>query len=216
LRIILGSNKNIAGQISKKLAEHGILAVNLLSAPGSGKTSLLEKIGLKLKDNYRLGVIEGDIETERDADRIRKIGLPAWQITTHGACHLEARMLAKIFDQIPADLNFLFHRKRGRISSVRPALTWAKDCVLFCCRYRKVMISPKNIPKAFLTSQVLVLTKCDLLPYLPFDTDRVIKEALEINPHLKVFKTSATSGEGLDELCAFLEAELKQRSGQRA
>ena len=75
---------------------------------------------------------------------------------------------------------------------------------------------PKKYPEAFLTSQVLVLTKCDLLPYLPFDTDRVIKEALDINPRLKVFKTSATTGEGLDELCAFLEAELKERRSQHA
>jgi len=215
LEDILGSNKKIAGEIKKKLEEHGILAVNLLSAPGSGKTSLLEKIGLKLNDNYRLGVIEGDIETERDAERIRKIGLPAWQITTHGACHLEAKMLAKIFDQIPANLDFLFIENVGNL--VCPASFDLGEGLRF------VLLSvpegddkPKKYPEAFLTSQVLVLTKCDLLPYLPFDTDRVIKEALEINPHLKVFKTSATTGEGLDELCAFLEAELKQRHSQHA
>ncbi len=215
LEDILGSNKKIASQIRKKLEEHDILAINLLSAPGSGKTSLLEKIGLKLKDNYRLGVIEGDIETERDAERIRKIGLPAWQITTHGACHLEAKMLAQIFDQISTDLDFLFIENVGNL--VCPASFDLGEGLRF------VLLSvpegddkPKKYPEAFLTSQVLVLTKCDLLPYLPFDTDRVIKEALEINPHLKVFKTSATTGEGLDELCAFLEAELKQRLSQHA
>jgi len=91
LEDILGSNKKLAASIRQKLRENGILAVNLLSSPGSGKTSLLEKVGLRLKDRFRIGVIEGDIETERDAERIRKIGLPAWQITTHGACHLEAK-----------------------------------------------------------------------------------------------------------------------------
>jgi len=160
-------------------------------------------------------VIEGDIETERDADRIRKIGLPAWQITTHGACHLEAKMLAQVFDQITADLDFLFIENVGNL--VCPASFDLGEGLRF------VLLSvpegddkPKKYPEAFLTSQVLVLTKCDLLPYLPFDTDRVIKEALEINPHLKVFKTSATTGEGLDELCAFLEAELKERRSQHA
>lgn len=215
LEDILGSNKKIASSIRKKLTENGILAINLLSAPGSGKTSLLEKIGQKLKNKHKIGVIEGDIETERDADRIRKAGLPAWQITTHGACHLEAKMLAQIFDQIPADLDFLFIENVGNL--VCPASFDLGESL------RIVLVStpegddkPKKYPEAFITSQVLVLTKCDLLPYLPFDTDRVIKEALEINPHLKVFKTSATSGEGLDELCAFLEAELKQRRGQHA
>lgn len=215
LEDILGSNKKIASSIRKKLTENGILAINLLSAPGSGKTSLLEKIGQKLKNKHKIGVIEGDIETERDAERIRKIGLPAWQITTHGACHLEAKMLAQIFDQIPADLDFLFIENVGNL--VCPASFDLGESL------RIVLVStpegddkPKKYPEAFITSQVLVLTKCDLLPYLPFDTDRVIKEALGINPHLKVFKTSTTSGEGLDELGAFLEAELKERRSQHA
>jgi hydrogenase nickel incorporation protein HypB len=215
LEDILGSNKKIASSIRKKLDEKGILAVNLLSSPGSGKTSLLEKIGMRLNQRYRIGVIEGDVETERDAERIRKLGLPAWQITTHGACHLEARMLARIFDQIPADLDFLFIENVGNL--VCPASFDLGEILRF------VLLSvpegddkPKKYPEAFITSQVFVLTKGDLLPYLPFDVERVVREALEINPKLKVFKTSAVSGEGIEELCSFLESELKQRRAKNA
>ena len=215
LEDILGSNKKIASSIRQKLLEHQILAVNLLSSPGSGKTSLLEKIGQKLQGKYRVGVVEGDVETERDAERIRKIGLPAWQITTHGACHLEAKMLAQIFDQIPADLDFLFIENVGNL--VCPASFDLGESLRF------VLLSvpegddkPKKYPEAFITSQVFVLTKYDLLPYLPFDRERVVKEALEINPRLSVFQTSAVTGEGIAELCAFLESELEKRRVKNA
>lgn len=215
LEDILGSNKKIASSIRQKLAEKGILAVNLLSSPGSGKTSLLEKIGLQLKDRYKIGVIEGDVETERDAERIRNIGLPAWQITTHGACHLEAKMLAKIFDQIPADLDFLFIENVGNL--VCPASFDLGETLRF------VLLSvpegddkPRKYPEAFITSQVLVITKCDLLPHLPFDADRVTREALEINPKLEVFRTSALNGEGIEAICSFLENNLKEWRDQNA
>jgi hydrogenase nickel incorporation protein HypB len=215
LEDILGSNKKIASSIRKKLEENGILAVNLLGAPGSGKTALLENIGLRLNENYRAGVIEGDVETERDAERIRKLGLPAWQITTHGACHLEARMLARIFDRIPADLDFLFVENVGNL--VCPASFDLGETLRF------VLLSvpegddkPKKYPEAFITSQVFVLTKSDLLPHLQFDLNKVIKEALEINPKLKVFRTSAVTGEGIEELCAFLKSELEKRRTSNA
>lgn len=162
-----------------------------------------------------MGVIEGDIETERDAERIRKIGLPAWQITTHGACHLEAKMLARIFDQIPADLDFLFIENVGNL--VCPASFDLGESLRF------VLLSvpegddkPRKYPEAFITSQVFVITKSDLLPYLPFDAERVTAEALEINPKLEVFRTSALTGEGIDALCQYLEKKLQELRTQNA
>ena len=115
LKDILGTNKRIAAGIREKLREKGILAVNLMSSPGSGKTTLLEALAGRLGGRYRMAVIEGDIETERDAERIRARGIPAWQITTGGACHLEAKMIGKVLAGIPADLDFLFVENVGNL-----------------------------------------------------------------------------------------------------
>ena len=186
LKDILGTNKKIAAEIRAKCREKGILAVNLLSSPGSGKTTLLEALSVRLGKRFRVGVIEGDIETERDAERIRAHGIPAWQITTNGACHLEAKMVGRVLAEVPADLDFLFIENVGNL--VCPASYDLGEELRF------ILLSspegddkPKKYPEAFLSSQVLVLTKSDLLPYLPFDPEKAKAEALDINPRLATF-----------------------------
>jgi len=213
LQDLLGTNKKIASDIRTELGKRGILAVNLLSSPGAGKTTLLEQIAVRLKAEARMAVIEGDIETERDAERIRAKGVPAWQITTGGACHLEAKMIARILPAVDPGLDFLFIENVGNL--VCPA-SYALGEHLRC-----VLLStpegddkPKKYPKAFTTSDALILTKADLLPYLPFDIDKVVREALDLNPKLRVFVTSAITGQGLDELISFIRrsAEDLKRS----
>jgi len=213
LQDLLGTNKKIASDIRAELGKRGILAVNLLSSPGAGKTALLEQIAVRLKAEARMAVIEGDIETERDAERIRAKGVPAWQITTGGACHLEAKMIARILPEVDPGLDFLFIENVGNL--VCPA-SYALGEHLRC-----VLLStpegddkPKKYPKAFTTSDALILTKADLLPYLPFDIDKVVREALDLNPKLRVFVTSAITGQGLDELISFIRrsAEDLKRS----
>jgi len=206
---ILGSNKKIAAEIRSKLEARRILAVNFMSSPGAGKTTLLEKIADRLKSGYRMAVIEGDIETERDAERIRAKGVPAWQITTGGACHLEAKMVAKILPKLPETLDFLFIENVGNL--VCPAGYELGE------RLRCVLLSapegddkPKKYPKAFTTSDCLILTKADLIPYLLYDQEKVKIEALELNPRLKVFVTSAFTGQGLDELVQFFITSLRR------
>ena len=207
LEELLGSNKKIAAEIRKKLEEKGILTINLLSSPGSGKTTLLERIAEKLKSDYRMAVIEGDIETERDAERIRAKGIPAWQIITGGACHLEAKMVGKIFPEIPADLDFLFIENVGNL--VCPASYDLGE------RIRCTLLSipegddkPKKYPKAFTTSDCLIIAKADLLPALPFNLEHAQKEALELNPKLRIFTTSALKDSGIDELIEYFIATL--------
>jgi hydrogenase nickel incorporation protein HypB len=202
LEDLLGSNKKIATDIRKKLTEKGILTINLMSSPGAGKTTLLERIAEHLSTDYEMAVIEGDIETERDAERIRAKGISAWQIITGGACHLEAKMVGKLFPKIPTDLDFLFIENVGNL--VCPASYDLGENI------RCVLLSvpegddkPKKYPKAFVTSQCLILTKTDLLPIMPFDSERAQKEALEINPKLKIFSTSSLKDEGIDELVGF-------------
>jgi hydrogenase nickel incorporation protein HypB len=213
LQDLLGTNKKIAAEIRTELEKRGILAVNLMSSPGAGKTSLLEQIAVRLKTEAAMAVIEGDIETERDAERIRAKGVPAWQITTGGACHLEAKMIGRILPAVDPGLDFLFIENVGNL--VCPAsyeLGEHLRCVLLSTPEGDD--KPKKYPKAFTTSDVLVLTKADLLPYLPFDIDKVVREALDLNPKLRVFVTSAVTGQGLDELIAFLlhsRDELRRR-----
>ena len=209
LEDLLGSNKKIAGQIRKKLTDRGILTINLLSSPGSGKTTLLESLSEILIPEYKMAVIEGDIETERDADRIRAKGIPAWQITTGGACHLEAKMIGKLFPEIPADLDFLFIENVGNL--VCPASFDLGENI------RCVLLSipegddkPKKYPKAFITSHCLIISKADLAPALPFNIEKAKKEALEINPNLKLLTTSAQSGAGIKELAEYFIESLQK------
>lgn len=209
LKDLLGSNRQIAAEIRGKLTGKGILTINLLSSPGAGKTTLLEALAGTLRPDHSMAVIEGDIETERDADRIRAKGIPAWQIQTGGACHLDAKMIGRLFPEIPVDLDFLFIENVGNL--VCPASFDLGESL------RIVLLStpegddkPKKYPKAFNTSDALVISKTDLVPPLPFDLEQASREALELNPGLKVFKTSAQTGAGIPELSAFLIAELKK------
>jgi len=208
---LLGSNAKVAAEVREALRRKGILGINLMSSPGAGKTTLLERIAERLGGRYRLAVIEGDIETERDAERIRAKGIPAWQITTGGACHLEARMIGRLFPEIPADIDFLFIENVGNL--VCPAaydLGESLRCVLLSTPEGDD--KPKKYPRAFLTADCLLITKCDLLPLLPFDLERAKQEALDLNPRLKVFVLSAQTGEGLD---AFLEFLIRLRGEVR-
>jgi hydrogenase nickel incorporation protein HypB len=214
LKDLLGTNKQIAAKIRQELRSRGILCVNLLSSPGSGKTTLLEGLADRLKSPYRIAVIEGDIETERDAERIRAKGVPAWQITTGGACHLEAKMVGKVLPGVPGDIDFLFIENVGNL--VCPAgfdLGEGLRCVLLSAPEGDD--KPKKYPQAFLTADVLILTKSDLVPFLPFDPDKAAAEALSMNPRLRVFRVSALKGEGMDELAVFFADFLaKERAGR--
>jgi len=215
LEELLGSNKKIASEIRKKLQEKGILTINLLSSPGAGKTTLLERIAEGLESYYKMAVIEGDIETERDSERIRAKGIPAWQIITGGACHLEAKMVAKVFPEIPTDLDFLFIENVGNL--VCPANYDLGENI------RCVILStpegddkPKKYPKAFTTSDCLIINKIDLIPTLPFNLEDAKKEALEINPKLKIFITSALEGSGITELIDYFLSSLHKLRQENA
>jgi hydrogenase nickel incorporation protein HypB len=209
LKDLLGSNKAIAREIREKLSAQGILVLNLISSPGSGKTTLLEGLAEVLRPEYSMAVIEGDIETERDAERIRAKGIPAWQIMTGGACHLEAKMIGKLSPEIPAGLDFLFIENVGNL--VCPASFDLGETI------RCVLLStpegddkPKKYPQVFTTSDCLLITKIDLVPPLPFDLERARSEALEVNPKLNTFMVSAVSGAGMQDLADYLIDSLNK------
>ena len=212
---LLSENDRVAQSNREHFDRHGILAINLISSPGSGKTTLLEKTIEALKGEFRIGVLEGDIETERDAERVRKKGAAAVQLTTGGACHLEAPLVHKgyhaLLKQMGRAPELLFIENVGNL--VCPSSFYLGEDI------RVVLISvpegsdkPAKYPKAFKTSQVFVITKIDLLPYFDFDLEKVKEEALSLNPELQIFSISAKTGEGLQEWFDFLREKVKEKS----
>jgi hydrogenase nickel incorporation protein HypB len=199
---LLKSNEEAAAGNRKHFNEKGIYAVNLISSPGSGKTTLLEKTIDELKDDISIGVLEGDIETELDAERIRAKGAPAVQLTTGGACHLESALIHKGFHKLEHQLNgkkldILFIENVGNL--VCPSFFDLGEHI------RVVLISvpeghdkPIKYPKAIKTSQILLVTKADLVEHFDFDIDKIKKDALALNPSIKILITSAKTGEGMD------------------
>jgi len=206
---LLKANEDAAVSNRKHFDEMEILAINLISSPGSGKTTLLEKTIEALKDEISIGVLEGDIETDLDAERIRAKGVPAVQLTTGGACHLDSHLVHKGFHSLKHQLNgksidVLFIENVGNL--VCPSFFDLGEHV------RVVLISvpeghdkPVKYPKAIRTSHLLIISKSDLIPYFDFNIDKIKKDALALNPSLKIIVTSAKTGEGLDEWFEFLK-----------
>ncbi|RUM42771.1 MAG: hydrogenase accessory protein HypB [Desulfurobacterium sp.] len=214
---LLDENERIAEVNRKHFDEKGVLAVNLISSPGSGKTTLLEKTIEALKGEFKIGVLEGDIETERDAERVRAKGAYAVQLTTGGACHLEAPLVHKGFHALEKQMNggapdILFIENVGNL--VCPSSFYLGEHV------RVVLVSvpegpdkPAKYPKAFKTSNIFIITKSDLIPYFDFDVEKVKREALSLNPNLKVFVLSAKTGEGLEEWFNYLKELVRRKKG---
>jgi hydrogenase nickel incorporation protein HypB len=194
----------VAADNRAELDRHNILAIGLVSAPGSGKTSLLEALLRALSGRLRCAVVEGDVQTDLDARRIAALGVPAVQIVTNGTCHLEARMLQEALPSLPlSELDVLFVENVGNL--VCPASYDLGE------HLRIVMASttegedkPLKYPAMFRRCQVLVMNKVDLLPHLRFDMARARSYALEVNPELQVFETSCSSGAGIEELAGFV------------
>ncbi|QID16863.1 hydrogenase nickel incorporation protein HypB [Nitrogeniibacter mangrovi] len=216
-RDILGKNDALAGDNRHWLTERGVLALNLVSSPGSGKTTLLCRTIEALRHRVPVAVIEGDQQTDFDADRIRATGAPALQINTGKGCHLDAAMVAQALPRLEVvDDSLLLIENVGNL--VCPAAFDLGEA-------HKVAIlsvtegedKPLKYPDMFAAADVMLLNKVDLLPYLSFDADRAVDYALRVNPALTVFRVSATTGEGFDAWLAWIEAGLAaQRQMRRA
>ncbi|MBX5448516.1 hydrogenase nickel incorporation protein HypB [Thermogemmatispora sp.] len=211
-RNILAANEEIAADVRRRLAAAGVRCINLMSGPGAGKTTLLERSVARLRGQLAVGVIEGDIETSLDAERIEAAGAQVVQINTRGACHLEAHMVRDALETLNLQrLDLLFIENIGNL--VCPA-AWDLGEDL-----RAVVVSttegdekPAKYPQIFAAAQVLVLNKMDLLPYVDYDPERVCTQALAVNPGLQIFALSCRSGEGLDAWCDWLLAFTSKRS----
>jgi hydrogenase nickel incorporation protein HypB len=209
---LLAANTRQAEENRHHFDSMGAFVINLISSPGSGKTTLLEHTIEQLSEEMRIGVIEGDIETERDADRIRAKGVPAVQITTGGACHLDARLVHKGLHDLKHEsgsnnFDLIFIENVGNL--VCPATFDLGE------HERMVLLSvpegsdkPVKYPKAFISSQSFLITKTDLLPHFDFSMDEARNEALRLNPDLRIFELSATTGVGLDAWVTYLRQRI--------
>ena len=208
---LLKANDYVAEIIRSKMKETKTLLVNVTSSAGSGKTTLMQKTAEKLKDKLNLAVMVGDLETERDADRIRQTGIFALQIVTGGICHLEAQMVHQILDQFDLEnLDVLFIENVGNL--VCPSsFDLGEDYRITLMATTEGDDKPKKYPKMFLTSDLMLVSKADLLPYLPFSVDAVVKDAREINHELEVIQISSLSEEGIDTWCDWIVEKVKEK-----
>jgi hydrogenase nickel incorporation protein HypB len=211
---LLKANDFVAESIRNRMAASNILLINIVSSPGSGKTTLLQKTGEILGDKLKMKVLVGDLETERDADRLRESGVEARQIVTGGICHLEAQMIWQAMESVDMEgLDLLIIENVGNL--VCPAsFDLGED-------YRVTLIAttegddkPKKYPKMFLTSDMMLVSKSDLLPYLPFSTEAVVADARDINHELEYIQISSQNGEGIQQWCDWLEQKVKLKKAQ--
>lgn len=196
---ILSKNDHLALHNRERLKAEGIFALNLVSSPGSGKTTLLTRSITDLKNDLPIAVIEGDQQTANDADRIRETGVQALQVNTGKGCHLDADMIGQAMDRIDLPKEgVLFIENVGNL--VCPAgfdLGEAHKVAILSVTEGED--KPIKYPDMFAAADIMILTKIDLLPYLNFDVEACINYAKRVNPDLKVFQLSSTSGEGLDD-----------------
>jgi hydrogenase nickel incorporation protein HypB len=203
---ILAANDTIAQDIHQVLTTRGIRTINMMSSPGAGKTTLLERTIEQLNGQLEVGVIEGDIETGNDAERIEAAGAETVQINTRGACHLEAHMVRDALEEMKlTGMRLLFIENIGNL--VCPA-AWdlGEDIRVVLASTTEGDDKPAKYPQMFAISQVMVVNKIDLLPYVDYSLDKVRKQALAINPNLRIFEVSCRTGEGLDAWCEWLSA----------
>lgn len=194
---ILEANERLAEENRKKFKEAGVFVINLMGAPGAGKTTLLEKTILELRNRKRIGVIEGDITGSDDAERIHNAGVPVVQINTGGACHLDANMISEVLDHVPLrDLDVLVIENVGNL--VCPAeFKVGEDLKAMVLSITEGHDKPLKYPLMFQESSALVLNKIDLLPYMDVDIEKIKKDAVSLNPALRIFEVSCKTGEGI-------------------
>ena len=215
VRNILEANDRIAQQNRDLFNENGLLVINLMSSPGAGKTSLLEKSIDALKGDLRIGIIEGDIQSSQDAERIAKKGVPVVQINTGGACHLDGNMIRDTFGEFNfREIDLLVVENVGNL--VCPAeFRVGEDFKVMILSVTEGDDKPIKYPLMFRESKVLLINKIDLLPYVDFSLEKIKEDSFKINPDLTIFRISCKTGEGLEDWYNWLRKQVKAREEDR-
>ena len=208
---LLASNAAASRHNREHFDEHGVHVVNLMSAPGAGKTTLLERTLEAVAGGLSVGVIEGDVQTRADADRIARHGVPVVQINTGGACHLDARLVHRELAHLPLHgIDLLVIENVGNLVCPAEFDLGEHDRVMLLS-VAEGDDKPAKYPVMFHASRLLILTKVDLLPHVDFDPERATRDARALNAGLEVLRVSARTGEGLPGWVAWLEARVAER-----
>ncbi|MEW6338563.1 MAG: hydrogenase nickel incorporation protein HypB [Acidobacteriota bacterium] len=215
-RRILEANEQAARTLRERFSGARMLVPNLISSPGSGKTTFLEATVRAFAGRLRLGVIEGDVATERDAERLRAAGVPAHQILTGGACHLDARQVDKAMaDAAFPELDILFIENVGNLICPT-SYDLGEDFKVALLSTAEGDDKPFKYPAIFSKASVTVVTKADLLPHVTFDLEAVRRQVSSLNPGGTLLVTSSRTGEGIDAWCGLLEARLAAKREEKA
>ncbi len=208
---VLSENDRIAARLRDWLQAKGALAVNLISSPGSGKTTLLEKTLDMLPAGTRAAVLTGDIQTDNDARRLGRYGYPVRQITTAGACHLDARMVENhLTDWLNERLDLLLIENVGNL--VCPtSYDLGEDAKIVVLSVTEGEDKPLKYPGIFRKAELMILNKIDLLPYVPFDPQLALENARRIHPGIEIIDTSCTTGAGLEHWLAWLTGRAQTK-----
>ena len=208
---ILQTNDEITAKNKSLLEEKGIYVINLMSSPGSGKTSLLERIIAKLKNDINIAVIEGDIYTTKDAQRIEAQGVPVVQINTGGACHLDAEMIKGALNSLTLDkLDLLVIENVGNL--VCPAeFEIGEDIKISVLSTTEGNDKPLKYPLMFEKSGAIILNKLDLIEFTDFDKKEFYKDIKSLNANADTFETSCVKNQGIDEICSWLLSKIKNK-----
>jgi len=209
---VLSENDRIATELRARFQEHGIFCLNFISSPGSGKTSLLERTLASAPESDRIAVLTGDIQTENDATRLKRFHFPVKQITTGGTCHLDARMIERHLAEWPLEkLDLLLIENVGNL--VCPAsYDLGETAKIVVLSVTEGDDKPLKYPSIFFKSDLMVVNKIDLLPYVPFELDTAVNNARRIHPGMEYVDVSCLNGQGFDEWLSWLQ---KRRNAQK-
>lgn len=210
LHQIMDWNEDVSQEVKDTLAAHQICMINVMGSPGAGKTSLITSLISRLKNRFRIGVIEGDIAGQVDADRIAALDVPTVQLNTDGACHIEAMSIQNILPYLPLDeLDLIFVENIGNL--VCPAeFRIGENLRITILSIPEGDDKVEKYPLMFTDTDCLVLNKYDMMPYFDFDEQRVIDNYGTVNPDSPLFRVSSRTGGGLAELADFIADKIKK------
>lgn len=216
IRKILEANDRISDQLRQLFRDKGILVINLMSSPGAGKTTLLESTLTDLKQEFNMAVIEGDLQTSNDAERVAATGAQAIQINTEGGCHLDGSMVLEAAGQMELDnVDILFVENVGNL--VCPAeFSVGEDYKVTILSVVEGDDKPEKYPLIFAESRVMLLNKTDLLPYVDFSLEKASNFARSLNADIEIYPVSAKTKEGMDDWYQWLRREVSIKKNQQA